>query len=106
MSGDVQDDRKRRDEATSPSDVTRLVILRPESLVILRPESEKVQLAPAQHRGATGGDVELGEDVPGVGAQGVDRDEQALGDLRPGEPRREQPEHLELALAEGVVGRR
>src|ERR1044072_912168 len=53
----------------------------------------------AQHRGAPAGDPELGEDVLGVGAQRVVRDEQLAGDLRPAELTVEQPQHLQLPPA-------
>ena len=46
--------------------------------------------------------LELREDVPGVGAQRVERDEQPAGDLRSGQPGVEQPQHLVQQLGVAV----
>ena len=52
---------------------------------------EQAQLATSAHGSASIVDVELGVDALGVGAQGVQRNEQALGDLRAVEFGGEQP---------------
>lgn len=46
--------------------------------------------------------VELGEDAPGVGPQGIDRDVQMTGDLGAGEVAVEEVENLELPIAQRV----
>ena len=56
-------------------------------------------------RGPAAGDVQLGEDVPGVGADRVVGDEEPAGDLRGGELAVEKAQHLELPLAERVEER-
>ena len=48
------------------------------------------------------GDAELGVDVAGVGAHRVDRDAELAGDVRPTQITLEQPQDVELALAERV----
>ena len=62
-------------------------------------ESVLVGLA---YGGGAGLDVELGEDALGVGAQGVQGDVELIGDLRPGELGVQEPEDLDLALAQRV----
>ncbi len=61
---------------------------------------QQPQLAPSAHGGATVVDAELGVDVLGVGAQGVERHEQVPGDLGTVEVGGQQPEDLELTRAE------
>src|SRR5437660_1044376 len=57
----VEDVMNRRGDATSQSDVTRLVIR-------LGCRSEQAKLRGSKHRGAAGRHIQLGEDVLGVGA--------------------------------------
>ena len=57
----------------------------------------------AAHRRGPGGDVELGEDALGVGAQRVERDVELAGDLWSGELAVEKPEHLQFAVAQRVA---
>src|SRR6185312_1835047 len=64
---------------------------------------QEAEVGGAADGGLAGVDVQLGEDVLGVGAQRIDRHEQLTGDLRPGEFGREQPEDLELAVAQALV---
>ena len=62
-------------------------------------------LAGARHRlGAIGG-VELGEDVRDVRLHRMDADHQGLGDFLVHRARRQQLEHLTLALAQRLSGR-
>ena len=54
-----------------------------------------------------GSGIELGEDVDDVGLDRPAADEQRLGDLGVGLPRRQQPQHLLLAAGKaGGLGRR
>src|SRR5687768_9621684 len=56
----------------------------------------------AAHGGCPRVDVQLGEDALGVSTQRVERDVELPGDLWPGQVAVEQPEHLQLALAQRV----
>src|SRR3954451_16687002 len=106
VSGDGEDARNRIDEATSHDDVT-LVVISPVRLCLVVSSRgrglQQVQLACAADRAAPGVDVELGEDVPGVGPERVDGHEQPAGDLGAGQIGRQQPEHLDLSLAQRIL---
>jgi len=66
-----------------------------DALVGLPPDRlHQAAFACAADRRPSGGDLEFGEDVLGVGGQRVVRDEQLARDLRPAWLTVEQPEHL------------
>src|SRR5690349_7750388 len=67
-------------------------------------QSDEAAFAGAEHRRPAVGDVELGEDVLGVGADRVVRDEQLASYLRPGQLAVEQPQHLDLPVAQRLDG--
>src|SRR5690242_6422908 len=94
---DVPDARSRLGEATSQDDVIGLVILPGGRL-------QQAELACAGDCRPAGVHPELGKDMPGVRAEGVDGHEQPAGDLGPGQVGCEQPQHRELALAESFLG--
>ena len=65
---------------------------------------QQPQLARAPHGRGAVTNLELGVDAADVHADGVRRDGQLAGDLRPGQVGRQIPQHLELAR--GELGRR
>src|SRR5258708_5165834 len=69
-------------------------------------QREQPQFAGALYGGGTVADLELGEDVVDVSVDGVQRDEQFAGDLRPGQVGRQVAQHPQLARAELPGGRR
>src|SRR3954453_16228638 len=61
------------------------------------------QLGGSLYGGAPGVHVELGEDVLGMAAERVDGHEELLSDLGPGQGGGQQPEHLQLPVAQPLV---
>ena len=70
------------------------------SRIYLVASREQPHLSCAPYRRGTILSLELGVDVADVGVDGVHRDRQLAGDLRPGQVRRKIPQHPQLARAE------
>src|SRR5437764_15226772 len=97
LSGDAQDARRQTGDPTSHDDVTDPVTDPP--IGVPPPRLEQVELGGASDRCPPRRDVELGEDVTGVGTERVDRHEQLPRDLWAGQGRREHAGHIDIEFA-------
>src|SRR6478735_1793611 len=86
--------RSGRGPAASPHDVIHDVTSGPSQ------GSQNAVLVGSAYGGSPRLDVELGEDALGVATQGVQRDVELVGDLRPGQLGVQQSEDLDLAPAQ------